>query len=119
MLGLALFGLTLLFWTRGMGQKASARLKDAKDRFNGKKALLIRLSLIGFFALAATFYYQNNILHEYESNLDNEKSQANWEKKYKKYQNFIQPRITAINVDIALYPEKRDFVASGTYILKN
>ena len=119
MLGLALFGLTLLFWTRGMGQKASARLKDAKDRFNGKKALLIRLSLIGFLALAATFYYQNNILHEYESNLDNEKAQANWEKKYKKYQNFIQPRITAINVDIALYPEKRDFVASGTYILKN
>ena len=119
MLGLALFGFTLLFWTRGMGQKASARLKDAKERFHGAKALLIRLSLIGFLALGATFYYQNNVLHQYDSNLDNEKSQATWEKKYKKYQNYAQPRITAINVDVALYPDKRDFVASGTYILKN
>lgn len=119
LLGLVIFGLTLLFWTRGTGQPARARLLVAKARFNSKTAVLIILPLLGFVALGSTIYYQDNVVNEYRSQQDGEKSQVEWEKKYKKYQSYAQPRITDIKVDLELFPQERNFVARGTYVLKN
>lgn len=117
--GLGIFGLTLLFWTRGVGQSAKARLTDAKQRMGKKMTVLILLPLIGFIALGSTLYYQNNVVNEYTSSQDREKEMVNWEKKYKKYQKYAQPRIVDIKVDMDLFPEERDFLAKGTYVLKN
>ena len=119
LLGLVIFGLTLLFWTRGMGQSVRARFIDARSRFNSKIALLVLLPLFAFIALGSTIYYQDNIVNEYRSQQDSEKSQVEWEKKYKKYQNYAQPRITDIKVDLDLFPQERNFIAKGTYVLKN
>ena len=117
--GLGIFGLTLLFWTRGVGQSVRSRFVDAKARFNSKTALLITVSFIGFLALGSTIYYEDNVVNEYRSQKDAEKSQVEWEKKYKKYQLYAQPRITDIKVDLDLFPEERNFIARGTYVLKN
>ena len=117
--GLGIFGLTLLFWTRGVGQSARSRFVDAKARFNSKTALLITLSFVGFLALGSTIYYEDNVVNEYRSQKDAEKSQVEWEKKYKKYQLYAQPRITDVKVDLDLFPEERNFIARGTYVLKN
>jgi ABC-2 type transport system permease protein len=119
LLGIVIFGLTLLFWTRGMGQSARARFIDAKSRFNKETALIIILPFLGFTALGTTIYYQDNIVNDYRSQQDAEKSQVEWEKKYKKYQHYAQPRITDIKVDLDLFPQERNFVARGTYVLIN
>ena len=117
--GLGIFGLTLLFWTRGVGQSARSRFIDAKKRFKSKTALLVTVSFIGFLAVGSTIYYEDNVVNEYRSQQDGEKSQVEWEKKYKKYQSYAQPRITDVKIDLDLFPEERDFVARGTYVLKN
>jgi ABC-2 type transport system permease protein len=119
LLGLVLFGVTLLFWARGIGQTALARFSDAKSRWNKKTGILVALPLIGFLALGSTIYYQDNIVNEYRTNQDSEKLTVAWEKKYKKYQKRAQPRITDIKVDLDLFPEELNFIAKGTYLLKN
>ena len=48
-----------------------------------------------------------------------EKRQANAEKKYKKYQYLAQPRITDVQADVAIYPERRAATIRGHYNLLN
>lgn len=118
-LGLALFGVSLLFWTRGVGQSAKARLKDAKKRMKKQIVLPVLLFLIAFVAFGATIYYQDNVLNENKSQKEQELEVINWEKKYKRYESRPQPRITEVKVDLDLFPEDRNFVAKGVYWLKN
>ena len=45
-------------------------------------------------------YYETNILNERTSSKERELQTVEWEKKYKKYENYDQPRIVAVNVDV-------------------
>ena len=55
-----------------------------------------------------------------EHHLKKEKLQTvEWEKKYKKYENYDQPRIVAVNVDVNIYPNTLDANANGTYSMVN
>ncbi|MDI1316733.1 M1 family aminopeptidase [Flavobacterium sp.] len=118
-IGIALFGLALVFWTRGLGQSAKARLKDAKIRMNKQIAIPILVSLLVFLGIGSTIYYQDNIVNHNKTGNEQELESVNWEKKYKKYENRIQPRITDVNVSMDLFPKERNFVANGKYSLKN
>ena len=58
-------------------------------------------------------------MNENKNSNEQEKIKKKKKKKYKKYENKTQPRITDIKIDMELYPEERNFVANGKYILKN
>lgn len=118
-LGLVFITLAFLFWTRGLGQSVKHRMKDAAARCNKLVAIPMLLSLVAFLAIGSTIYYQNNIANENKSAKDAELESVQWEKNYKKYENKIQPRITDVKIDMDLFPKERNFVAKGTYILKN
>lgn len=119
LLGITFFCLALLFWTRGIGQSAKERFKEAGRRLHSKIAISLTLSFVGFLAIGSTIYYQNNVINKTKSGKESEKEMVQWEKKYKKYEHKPQPRITDIKMDMDLYPKERNFVANGTYILKN
>lgn len=118
-LGLVFFGLSLLFYTRGVGQSVKARFRDARKRMKPAIMVPVLLSLVAFIAFGATIYYQDNVLNENKSQKQYELETINWEKKYKRYENRPQPRITDIKVDLDLFPAERNFVAKGVYWLKN
>ena len=44
---------------------------------------------------------------------------ADYEKKYSKYKNTNQPRVVAVNVNVAIFPYERKCNIKGNYILKN
>ena len=69
--------------------------------------------------MGSYIYYVNNILNKRTSNKEFEIQTAEWEKKYKKYETYKQPRIVAVNVDVDLFPKTRDIKASGEYIMIN
>ena len=119
LLGIVLFGLALLFWTRGVGQSVKGRWNDARARMNTKIALPVGLALLSFLGIGSTIYYQDNIVNDNKSSKEIEKEMADWEKKYKKYQHKPQPRITDVKVDVDLYPEERNYFVKGTYTIKN
>jgi ABC-2 type transport system permease protein len=118
-LGFVFFTLALLFWTRGLGQSAKARFVDAKKRLNTQTAIPLTLSFLAFITIGGAIYYQDNIVKDTKTSKEQEEEMAEWEKKYKKYENKAQPRITDVKVDMDLFPEERNFVANGTYTVKN
>ena len=118
-LGIVFFCIALLFWKRGIPMSAKEKFAIAKRRLKPQLALPLLLALVGFFAIGFKIYHENNIENPNYSQKDYEKQSVDWEKKYKKYEHYAQPRITDINVNLDLYPETRDFKANGFYYLKN
>lgn len=115
----AISGLTLLFWRRGIVLSIKERFYFAKRRANKQIVIPIVLLAIGFLSLGGYLYYEKTILHVYTSEKEGELQVVDLEKKYKKYENMLLPRITDIKVNVDLFPETRDFVAKGQFVLLN
>lgn len=116
---LFLGGLTLLFWRRGVFTGLKDRFYFAKRRAIPSIVIPTVVFLLGFIALGSYLYYENTVLNEYTSDKDTELQRVEYERQYKKYEKMILPRIVDVKVDLDLYPERNDFQARGTYILKN
>lgn len=119
LLGITFFFLALLFYKRGMGVSAKVRIKEGVARLNKKIAIPLTVSFIGFIALGSAIYYQNNVVNTYKSANEEEKERVEWEKKYKKYENKPQPRVTDVKIDLDIFPEERNYNVKGIYVLKN
>lgn len=112
-------GLNLLFWRRGIFSGLKERFTLARERATKSVVLPSVLCLIGFLGLGGYLYYENTVLHPYYSKKDRELQQVDFERTYKKYENWEQPRISAVKINVDLYPKTRDFVAAGVFTLKN
>ncbi len=108
-----------LFWVRGIPNSFKERLKIAKFRFKGVTAVVFIIFLIGFLSLGATIYYENNIVNTRISAKESEQLSVDWEKTYKTFENAAQPRIVAVNVNMDIYPNERNYRADGTYVMVN
>ncbi|MCB0593379.1 MAG: hypothetical protein H6557_22465 [Lewinellaceae bacterium] len=118
--GLVLLMGALLLWTRGLPFSFSERLAVARARFKGRTATATLLFLACFLALGFTIYLEDNYWYE---KINSAKEEERWkvenEKRYKKHEGSLQPRITAVKVNMNLFPETRDFKADGEYLLVN
>ncbi|PCH77827.1 MAG: hypothetical protein COB98_02315 [Flavobacteriaceae bacterium] len=117
--GAMLLILAGLFWIRGLPHSFKERFAIAGTRFKGITMLSFFGLMVAFFAIGGSIYYENNVTNERKSSKERELSEVTWEKKYKKYEHFLQPRIVDVNVTMDLFPKERNFEASGTYIMVN
>lgn len=116
---LVLTGLAALLWVRGNEGAPRFRLRLARERFRGPVRLLVAVSLVGFVATGAFIFYNTNILNTYVPADEAEEQQAEYEKKYRQYLDIPMPRITAVSVDVDIFPYQRRIEARGTYTLVN
>ena len=117
--GLILLILTGLFWVRGIPHSFKERLQIARSRLSSKTMLTIVILGILFFAIGGRIYYENNILNERSSSKERELETVEWEKTYKKYEDYAQPRIVSVKTDVHIFPEEHNFETSGIYLLVN
>ena len=115
----ALLGvLSILFARRGADTSWRARTRLAAGRFPGLlpvTAILLLLSIgSGFW-----YYYNAHVLNEYLNAKDRRDIQAGYERQFKQYENLPQPKITAIDASINIYPDRRSFDGTVTYTLQN
>ena len=78
----------------------------------------------GFFLLLALgsgawYYYNAHVLNEYLTAADRRHILADYERQYKKYERLPQPKITAVDTTINIYPERRAFDGTGRFTLQN
>ncbi|MXN92412.1 hypothetical protein GR160_14380 [Flavobacterium sp. Sd200] len=111
------FIITALY-VRGKEPQFKYRLISAKRRLRNN-ALALIVSVIAFITCAGFVYYNTQVLNKYDSADDVEKMQVDYEKKYKKYENIAQPRYTAFNYNIDIYPEDRSLTAKIEAWVKN
>lgn len=108
-----------LLWARGAETRISGRFKLATLQFR-RSTLLVTTSGLFIFLLTGGFiFYNTNILNTYRSSDQQAERQASYEKKYKKYAAVLQPRITAVKLAVAIFPEERAFSFKGHYWIKN
>jgi ABC-2 type transport system permease protein len=119
LLGIVFYVLSIVLFRRGLPGSIKERLQNAKREFSPTLLTIFTLSLVGFIAIGSWIYYVDNIRYERLSSKQQEQRAAQWEKNYSKYKDIPQPRITASNINLDIYPETRDFDVAGSYVLKN
>ena len=114
-----LYGITLLFFRRGILSSVKERLQIAGRRM--KPAILIPslIALAAFVGLGTVIYQHDTADEPYYSSQELELQRVDFEKKYKKYQNHAQPRIVDVNVAMNIFPKERNYDASVKYIMVN
>ena len=115
----ALLGaVTVLFWVRGKDTVARDRIRLAGRSYAANRFVLPVL-VVAVLAVGGYIYYNTKVLNTYQSTKVRERAQVAYEKKYKKYQHRVQPRIVDVTYTIAVYPEARNLVVNGEWVVKN
>ena len=108
-----------LLWTRGTESGFRQRLSIARQRFAKPVVATLILFFIAFAGTGCYIYYNTNVLNTYRTTKQIEKAQAEFEKKYKRFENLPQPRITDVQADVEIHPERRSVDIRGSYTLVN
>lgn len=95
------------------------RLNIFKQRFNTKVKIAFSSALAFVLIIGGFIYYNTNILNEKRTRYEVELSRVDYEKKYKRFEETPQPKITDVKVNANIYPSSGDFTAEGSYTIKN
>ena len=79
-------------------------------------ALLLMAAAIGS---GLWYFYNAHVLNEYLTAKDRRVIQAGYERSFKRYELLPQPKVTAVDTTINIYPERRSFDGTGRYTLQN
>lgn len=118
-LAVVLYILAILFYRRGVSFSAKQRIRRFKDNLSPFFASTIVVSLVIFIGIGSWIYYNDNILNDRYSGNEREQLRVDYENLYANLAELEQPRITSVNINLDLFPETRDFKATGEFILKN
>ena len=117
--GLLLLIIAFLFWVRGIPSSFAERIAIAKHRFKGFAAISFVVFLIAFVTLGYSIYLETSNKSNKTSSKEFELQSVSWEKTYKKYENYVQPRIVSVNAEVAIFPKEKRFSAAAKYVLVN
>lgn len=110
---------TILFTRRGTDGAWKSRFKQAAERYRLPLKLASAATIVAFAGVGGYLYWNTHRLNHYENSKMRRVNQAQYEKKYKQYESLPQPKITAIETQVEIFPERRAFSASGVYTLAN
>ena len=116
---LVLLVLAALLWPRGTDRTWRERLREARARLRAPAAVALGLGLAAFVACGAWIYYNTNVLNTFRNSTARTIQQADYEKKYSRYKDLPQPRITAVQADVDIHPYPRKLEIRGHYTLVN
>jgi len=103
---------------RGADDSWSARWRLAAARFP-RLVPAAALCLLVAAGSGGWYYYNAHILNEYLNAKQRRDIQADYERNFKKYENFSQPKVTAVDAQVDIDPAHRSFSGLGRYTLQN
>ena len=115
----ALLVLAALFWVRGTEPSWRGRLHEARSRLHAPAKIALVAALLAFVGSGAWIYYNTNVLNHFQNSTAKTIQRADYEKKYAKYKDLPQPRITAVKADVDIFPYRRRLEIRGHYTLVN
>ena len=127
-----------LFWSMAYWMSVSALLavvsiayarRGADDSFTARTRLALRrapglapLAALTFLAAVGSgiwYYYNAHVLNEYLTAKDRRAIRAQYERDFKKYELLPQPKVTAVDANVNIYPDRRSFDGTGKFTLQN
>jgi len=114
---LAVLGYAL--WRRGTTLALRPRLRLIRTRLRGGALAIFALATLGWIASGAYIYHNTNILNHYLPQPAHDAWQARYEQALLPFEHVVQPRITAVKLDVQLYPSQVRAVTTGSYRIEN
>ena len=103
---------------RGAEDSLPVRARQALRLAPRLAPLAIVFALIA--AGAGSWYFYNaHVLNEYLDSKARRDIQADYERKFKQYENLLQPKVTAVDAAINIYPDRRSFDGNVRITLQN
>jgi len=108
-----------LLWPRGTDLGLRVRVRRARNYATMPAIAIAALAAAAMAATGAFAYHSFAQLNRYETSDDLEKFQADYEKKYLKYEKLPMPQVTRVALNVQLYPSQRRMETVGRYDLQN
>ena len=106
-----------LFWVRGMD--AGNRGLVARRRLTRPVAAAAALAAVLVVSTGGFIVHNTTRLNEWQTDDEETRILAEYEKRYKRYEPLPMPRISAVALEVDIFPEQRDLRMRGTYRLVN
>jgi hypothetical protein len=119
LLGFILSVIALHGWRRGIIESFLIHTKQIFRNWSRKKLIVLAVLGLAFLSTSGMIFYKTNIETEYLSSDEFLDRRADYEKKYKHYDevNWMYP--VSIYTDVALYPDERSYKVNAIYTLMN
>lgn len=108
-----------IFWVRGTDAGWRQRRALAFQRLSLPSGMLFCASLLAFIAVGGWIFYNTHALNHYLTSDGLSERRAEYEKKYRRYLDIPQPKITDVKLQVDLFPEQRRMNFAGTVWLEN
>ena len=108
-----------LLVVRGRESAWTRRMATARTRFGGATRWSLLATAVMIAALGGWIFFNTNVVNTYETRFTGEAKQATYERTYKHLERALQPKVTASEVHVELYPEQREVTFEGTLTLVN
>ncbi|HEX8316863.1 M1 family aminopeptidase [Longimicrobium sp.] len=108
-----------LFWVRGTERGATRRIRQARIRLNRPALAAAAVAVVQIVGLGGFVFYNTNVLNEYQSKDARGTMQAQYERRYKRYESAAQPWVAGVHLHVEIHPEQRRAELRGTYRLVN
>lgn len=110
--------ISIAYTRRGAEDSLAARTRLALRRAPRLVPAGILLLIVAI-GSGAWYFYNAHVLNEYLTAKDRRDIQAGYERDFKKYELFPQPKVTAVDATINIYPDRRSFDGTGRITLQN
>lgn len=117
--GLLLLIIGSLVSIRGTETNLLKRISFSKYRLSKALLKLTSFIIICFISIGSFIFYNTNLLNKYWTSSEETAFRVAYEKTLKKFEYIPQPKIVSVNLNVELYPSKRNYSAEGYYMLKN
>lgn len=111
--------LVYALWRRGATVALRPRLSRLRTRLHGGVLALFGAATLAWLGSGGFIYYNTNILNRYVTAPEHDAFLAQYEKQFLRYETLLQPRITAVTLDVQLYPHEARAVTTGSYRIEN
>jgi ABC-2 type transport system permease protein len=108
-----------LLWVRGLEGGLRVRLQLARGRFTRPTAGAAAAAAGLVLTLGGFVFYNTNVLNDYATASERTERSAEYERRYGRYADVPQPRLTGTNLHVEIYPRRRAVEVRGTYHLVN
>ncbi len=108
-----------LLWPRGTDQRLRLRLGRARANLRGPLLLAVLAIGAAFASVGGWIFYNTDVRNRFVPSDEAERLQVLYEERYAQYGGLPQPRITAVELHLELYPAERRADIRGTLTLVN
>jgi len=109
-----------LLWPRGTDSGLRLRLREARRRTSRLHTLMVAVVGVGVFLVGGFILHNTTVLSSFRTQDDQEAAAVRYEQTYKAtWDGAPQPRVVAADLEVDIYPKKREVSVRGTIRLVN